>query len=272
MKQVWPIFILGLLLAAPAGAGETVRVTRQDCQRLIRHVPSADAAYQPGVDVKGRKVAPADLAGSGNDIKLLPEVLQFNININPVDYQARNALAKQKADTQKAIVDNQTAKTAAETQVTTLTAQQATLVTQAATLAAELVPLQATLAPLQAEVTAGTRKATSPAYATALAAVTAKQAEIATNTASQTSVAASITTQQAIVTAAPATETSLKYTQTSIEAQQSALSAKGLDNTSMSVAAIKYDIARNKFFINDQLLGSAEMDALAEACAKAGVK
>ncbi|MBF0168198.1 MAG: hypothetical protein HQL45_11265 [Alphaproteobacteria bacterium] len=273
MKQICLMVILGLLAASEAAAGESVQVSRQDCQRLVHHVPSSDIAYKPGVDAKGRPVKPADLEGSGNNIKLLPDVLQFNVNINPVDYQARNALAKQKADTQNAIIANQQAKTAAEAQVTALTSQQASLVAAAATLAADKAALDLVLAPLTNEVVVlKTRKAVSPTYVTALEAVNAKQAEIDANTASQASVAAAISAQQAIVTAAPTTESNLKYTQTQIEAKQSALSAKGLDGTSMSVAAIKYDIAKNRFLINDQPLTSPEMEALAEACAKAGVK
>jgi hypothetical protein len=31
------------------------------CRSLIRHRPSSDVAYQPGVDVYGKKVVPADL-------------------------------------------------------------------------------------------------------------------------------------------------------------------------------------------------------------------
>ncbi|MDP9127149.1 MAG: hypothetical protein M3N08_02655 [Pseudomonadota bacterium] len=34
------------------------------CQALTKHVPDANVAYQPGLDVKGRAVAPADLPGS----------------------------------------------------------------------------------------------------------------------------------------------------------------------------------------------------------------
>ncbi|CAA6605582.1 conserved exported hypothetical protein [Rhodospirillaceae bacterium LM-1] len=272
MKYSALIITLGLLASGQAWSDETVKISRQDCSRLIHHAPSADVAYKPGVDVKGRAVAPADLGGGANNIKLLPDVLEFNVSINPVDYQARNALAKQKADAQKAIVANQQAKAAAETQVTALTAQQATLAASGVTLAADLAPLQAVLTPLQAQVDANTLRPTNQDYQAALAAVTAKQAEIAANTASQASVATSLAAQQAIVAAAPATETSLTQTQTTVEAKQSALSAKGLDGTSMTAAAIKYDIAKNKFLINGQPLNSPDMEALAEACAKAGVK
>lgn len=34
------------------------------CRYLPRHRPAPDVAYQPGVDVKGRPMAPADLPGS----------------------------------------------------------------------------------------------------------------------------------------------------------------------------------------------------------------
>jgi hypothetical protein len=286
MRQVVAVLIFGSFLAAPAARAETVTVSKQDCSRLIHHQPAPNVAYQPGVDVHGKKVASADLEGSGNSIKLLPEVLQFNVNINPVDYQARNALAKQKAANQnqlaanqQAIVDNQTAKTSAQAQVTSLTGQKATLVTQAATLAADLVALQAALAPLQAEVTAGTRQASNKTYRDAVTAVSSKQAEITANTAAQTTVTNQITAQQAIVDAAPGKESTLNYEQTSIKAQQStieakqsALSAKGLDGTTMTAAQIKYDIAKNRFTINDQPLTSPDLEALAEACQKAGVK
>lgn len=34
------------------------------CQALVKHVPDADVAYQPGVDVHGKPVVPADLPDS----------------------------------------------------------------------------------------------------------------------------------------------------------------------------------------------------------------
>lgn len=35
-----------------------------DCRWLVRHVPDADVAYEPGVDVHGNPVVPADLYGT----------------------------------------------------------------------------------------------------------------------------------------------------------------------------------------------------------------
>lgn len=52
-------------VAAPALAESVpVRVDRDACSKVVTHVPDADVAYQPGVDVHGRPVAPADLPGS----------------------------------------------------------------------------------------------------------------------------------------------------------------------------------------------------------------
>lgn len=35
-----------------------------DCRWLTRHIPNADVAYKPGVDVHGKPVVPADLNGT----------------------------------------------------------------------------------------------------------------------------------------------------------------------------------------------------------------
>lgn len=62
--------LLGLL-AGPAAAadtlqigGETITISRTDCLEIVKHVPAPDVAYQPGVDVRGKPVVPADVGGS----------------------------------------------------------------------------------------------------------------------------------------------------------------------------------------------------------------
>ena len=70
------------VLSAPALAQDN----RQLCQYMERHVPSADTAYQPGVDANGAAVAPADLGG-GSGIKI-PERIQ--IYITPDLFQLLN--------------------------------------------------------------------------------------------------------------------------------------------------------------------------------------
>jgi hypothetical protein len=71
--------VAGFALAVPAWA-ETITVTTADCATLMRHVPSADVAYKPGVDVRGKKVAPADLPGSKPIA--VPEFINIPITID----------------------------------------------------------------------------------------------------------------------------------------------------------------------------------------------
>lgn len=56
-----------------------VQIKREDCAQLVKHVPDADVEYQPGVDVDGNPVAPADLDG-GYQITL-PEVIEIPITV-----------------------------------------------------------------------------------------------------------------------------------------------------------------------------------------------
>ena len=59
----------------------SVKVTDADCRKLVEHQASADVAYKPGVDVRGRPVAPADLPGSISPIKV-PDEIQIPISID----------------------------------------------------------------------------------------------------------------------------------------------------------------------------------------------
>src|SRR5262245_4444255 len=63
--------------AAPASA--EIAISRKDCSRLVNHEPAPDVTYQPGVDVHGRPVAPADLGG-GQQIQL-PDVIYIPIEV-----------------------------------------------------------------------------------------------------------------------------------------------------------------------------------------------
>ncbi len=73
--------ILGAMALAPVAAGQSrVAVSKAECQKLVRHTPAPDVAYKPGVDVYGRKVAPADVGG-GSPIRL-PEAITIDIGID----------------------------------------------------------------------------------------------------------------------------------------------------------------------------------------------
>lgn len=170
------------LAAADAGAqapqdvaGQPVRIviTKVDCSRLVRHVPAADVAYQPGVDARGRAVAPADMPGSGAQAipNLLPDVLEFPITINPVGYGARIQAQRDKAAAAQDVTDSYDARVAAQSRIAALTTQKGTLTATGTTLATEkaaldtrLQTLNTSLAAMQADIAAGTRTASDRDY------------------------------------------------------------------------------------------------------------
>lgn len=51
---------LAVWASVPADA-QTVTITDDDCAKIINYQAPPDVAYQPGVDVNGQPVAPADL-------------------------------------------------------------------------------------------------------------------------------------------------------------------------------------------------------------------
>ena len=71
------VALSALAWAAPASA--EIAISREDCERLVRHEPAPDVAYRPGVDVHGRPVVPADLGG-GSAIEL-PDVIYIPIEV-----------------------------------------------------------------------------------------------------------------------------------------------------------------------------------------------
>lgn len=54
-------------------------ISKQDCRWLSVHVPADDVAYKPGVDVRGKAVAPADLSSSTR-LQLQDQIL-LDLNI-----------------------------------------------------------------------------------------------------------------------------------------------------------------------------------------------
>ncbi|HVJ40360.1 MAG TPA: hypothetical protein VM639_02635 [Dongiaceae bacterium] len=82
MKRYAKIFGTGLALVVTAAplASADIAISRRDCEYLTRYQPAPDVAYQPGVDVHGRPVAPADIGG-GSQLKL-PETIYIPIEVN----------------------------------------------------------------------------------------------------------------------------------------------------------------------------------------------
>jgi hypothetical protein len=79
MRIVGLIAVVLSVLAWAVPASAEIAISRRDCERLVRHEPAPDVAYQPGVDVHGRPVVPADLGG-GSQIEL-PDVIYIPIEV-----------------------------------------------------------------------------------------------------------------------------------------------------------------------------------------------
>ncbi|MEO3430049.1 hypothetical protein AAFN88_14410 [Pelagibius sp. CAU 1746] len=70
---------------SPAAAEDGyLTISKADCGRLSRHFPAPDVAYQPGRDVRGKPVAPADLEGgpNGDGGLVLPEAVVIPIEVS----------------------------------------------------------------------------------------------------------------------------------------------------------------------------------------------
>ncbi|MCS6854402.1 MAG: hypothetical protein NZ523_06565 [Elioraea sp.] len=52
----------GLLVCAVAASAGAQSLTPAECRLIARHLPAGDVAFRPGVDARGRAVAPADLS------------------------------------------------------------------------------------------------------------------------------------------------------------------------------------------------------------------
>ncbi len=64
MRLFLSAFLAAAMASGPAGAALNT-VTSDDCAAITAHEPTDDVAYQPGVDVNGNAVVPADLYASG---------------------------------------------------------------------------------------------------------------------------------------------------------------------------------------------------------------
>lgn len=95
------VLALGVITAPTPGHAEerAIEITRADCARLVKHEPAPDVTYQPGEDVYGRPVAPADLDG-GYDLEL-PSTIRIPITVLLQDrfgIPANSALYKAEAE------------------------------------------------------------------------------------------------------------------------------------------------------------------------------
>ena len=79
MRIIGSIALVLVAVAWAAPVSAEIAISRKDCERLVNHEPAPDVTYQPGVDVHGRPVVPADLGG-GQQIQL-PDVIYIPIEV-----------------------------------------------------------------------------------------------------------------------------------------------------------------------------------------------
>ncbi len=83
MKIVFCIvasFCCVFVLQAETAYSTEISVRSEDCHQLVSHIPADDVAFVPGVDARGRQVAPADLGG-GYGITA-PDVVNIDIRLD----------------------------------------------------------------------------------------------------------------------------------------------------------------------------------------------
>ncbi len=78
------LFLLGLFMAGNACAADANAPSPPPdpafCRALVKHAPDAGVAYQPGVDVHGKPVAPADLPVSAPAIQM-PQTITIPLTL-----------------------------------------------------------------------------------------------------------------------------------------------------------------------------------------------
>jgi len=92
MRGVFGIAGAALLLTAGWAAAQTVAVTDADCAKIVNYTTPPGVEYQPGVDVYGRKVAPADLPSSQPQIGTGPITIDITADLHKYGVPASSPL------------------------------------------------------------------------------------------------------------------------------------------------------------------------------------
>ena len=81
------LLAIAIAVLIPQVHAAPLTVRTEDCRALTRHVPAKDVEYKAGVDVRGRKVAPADLdSGYPN---MVPDEITLDIGVDLADRLGR---------------------------------------------------------------------------------------------------------------------------------------------------------------------------------------
>ncbi len=87
LRLSFAVLVINATFAIASAHASTITVRGSECQRLVQHASTNDATYTPGVDVRGRAVAPADLNGGTNIA--LPEAIDIQIGVDLADRLSR---------------------------------------------------------------------------------------------------------------------------------------------------------------------------------------
>lgn len=241
---------LAVFAAVPATAEEQVTITARDCRLLARHIPDADVAHRPGVDVRGRKVVPADLGGAPS-IKL-PDVIAFDVKVD-----LRNFLGGPQADADAAGAAVLAADDAAAAVATAETA-----VTEAET-AAAADPANTALAAAAQDATTALASAKAAVKPSQIAAFATQAASAAT----QASVADPGNAPLATA-AATATTSAADATASSSASQTASVDAARVGEYVGEPVIGRITVKGHRVYFNDQLLSDPDRDLVAQACRK----
>lgn len=85
MKSIVMFAVLGGLAVTPVCLEHKLQKELPDglCRQLVAHVPDADVAYQPGVDVHGKPVVGADIDPPAVE---MPARIAFNLTVDMAQY------------------------------------------------------------------------------------------------------------------------------------------------------------------------------------------
>lgn len=89
MKSIVTLAVLAGLSVTPVCLEHKLQKELPDglCRQMVAHVPDADVAYQPGVDVHGKPVVGADVDPPAIE---MPARIAFNISIDMAEYLGVN--------------------------------------------------------------------------------------------------------------------------------------------------------------------------------------
>lgn len=291
------LVIPGLLLGLPAYAAAQaeaeppkVRITKKDCQRVVRYQASADVAYQPGVDVRGNTVTPADV--SGGFTVPLPDVFEFNITKDLTAYLdgPEEQLEAEKAAAIAA--ERSVAATTAAVESAAESLESAQTVSDDAAATAEAAQTAADAAPNDAALAAAATEAQAEADAASAGLATAQAAYDATQSAATSDdVTGALTAAQSTLAAAEVTATAAGLDEDAVAtatadassavstAQQAAADSAAADTValqaaetvakspdmSLNVGTVRYNIKTGAMTFNGKpLTGASEADLAAQ--------